>query len=450
MATQFDINFPEAFKPVVSTRKRYKVLWGGRGAGRSWNIARSYLLMGAGLLPGIASPPLRFLCARELQNSIADSVHRLLADQITNLGLNSYYEVQRDRILGFNGTGFSFEGIKNNVNKIKSYEGIDYCWVEEGNKVSKNSWGILIPTIRKEGSEIWISFNPELEEDYTYQEFVKHANPDMMMVIKMTWRDNPWFPQTLKEELEKDKARDYDRYLNIWEGHCIQMLEGAVYAKELRKAAEQGRICKVPWDHETPVDVFWDLGRADQTAMWFVQRVAMQYRILAYYSNSFEDIPHYLNECRRRGYVYGTMWLPHDAKAKRLGTKRTIQEQISQFGYTTRIVPNVSRVDGINAARTVFPNCWFDEVECEEGINALRHYRYKVIDNQVSNEPLHDWASDGSDAFRYFAVACQSPREKSKVGERLAAAAQAVLAKRAERVSESSRMLGSGRHGWMR
>lgn len=420
--------------------KRYKVLWGGRAAGRSWGVARALLLIGL-------ERPLRVLCARELQNSIADSVHKVLSDQIGLLGLESSYEIQRDKIIGPNGTSFSFEGIKNNVNRIKSYEGIDICWVEEAVKVSRASWGVLIPTIRKIGSEIWITFNPELETDYTYRRFVREAD-DSMVVVKMTYRDNPWFNETaLKDEMERDKARDPDYYLNVWEGHCVQQLEGAIYARELRRAQAEGRICEVPWEREWPVDTFWDLGRADQTAIWFAQKVAMQYRVLDYYSASQFDITHFIKVLQTREYNYGLHHLPHDAFAKKLGSKRTIEEIIRQsYPGMTRRVPKLSIVDGINAARIVFPNCWFDETKCEEGLNSLRHYRYRVVDGQLSNEPLHDWASDGADAFRYLAISIKGPRSEASVPD-------FNQARFADRVSLATREIGrlaNSGLGWLR
>lgn len=439
-------DFPQAFK-ILFEPKRYKVLYGGRGGGRSWSCARALLLFGL-------DKPIRVLCARELQNSISESVHQLLSDQITALGLDSYYKVQRDRILGTNGTSFVFEGIRNNVNKIRSFEGIDYCWVEEANKVSANSWEVLIPTIRKEGSEIWISFNPELEEDYTYKRFVKNADDELMSVVKTTWRDNQFFPEILKKERDALKALNYDSYLNVWEGHCLTVLEGAVYAKELRRTLEEGRITKVPWDRSWPVDTYWDLGRADATAIWFVQRVAMQYRVLAYYQARLEDITHYLKELQRRAYNYGTMWLPHDAKAKQLGTKRSIEEVVRQSGYRVQIVPRLSVVDGINAVRMVFPGCWFDEAGCEDGLFALRHYRYKIDSaGSFSKEPLHDEASDGSDAFRMFAVASHERKLNDRaigVMERLKGLTTAALKQRESEVELefSGRRFSGG--GWMR
>lgn len=405
--------FPDKLR-CLFTPARTKVLWGGRGAGRSWGVARALLLLGA-------QKQIRVLCVRELQNSISESVHKLLSDQIVALGLENMYEVQVARIIGKTGTTFSFEGIKNNTSKIKSYEGIDICWVEEAIKVSRNSWGILIPTIRKPDSEIWMTFNPELETDYTYQRFVvKPATGSI--VVKMTWRDNPWFPDVLQIEMDDLRERDYDAYLNIWEGHPLQMLEGVVYAKQLRRAMEEDRITRVPWERNLPVDTFWDLGRADSTAIWFAQRVAMQYRVLAYFEDQGEDITHYLRECQAREYVYGTMYLPHDAKAKTLGTKKSVLEIVRNAYPDTRLVKKLSISDGINAARMIFPACWFDQEKCADGLDKLRRYKYKVshVDgatNKViySDEPVHDENSHGADAFRYLGVAIKAPRGRSMV-----------------------------------
>lgn len=398
---EINAEFPEKLHCLFAPR-RYKVLYGGRGAGRSWGVARALLIQGT-------SEPLRILCCRELQNSIAESVHKLLSDQIEALGLGHFYEIQVAKIIGRNGTTFSFEGIKNNSKKIKSYEGIDRCWVEEANNVSKASWGILIPTVRKENSEIWLTFNPELETDYTYQYFVRNPSKDTI-VVKMNWRDNPFFPEVLREEKDKLKKLDEDSYLNIWEGNPLQMLEGVVFAKQLRRAQEDSRICHVPWHTETPVDTFWDLGRADMTTIWFVQRVAMQYRILAYFEDSGEDILYYLRECQNREYLYGTMYLPHDAKAKRMGQKHTIEQTVRKHGFKVTIVPRISqKVNAINAARLIFNQCYFDEDGCVDGLARLRRYKYKVVEGQFSQEPLHDENSHAADGFMTFAQAIKVP-----------------------------------------
>lgn len=181
---------------------RYKVLYGGRGGAKSWGIARALLIKGA-------SQPLRVLCAREYQKSIVDSVHQLLREQISDLGLSSVYRVMESSIVGPNGTQFFFAGLHHNVGNIKSMESVDVAWVEEAQTVSKSSWEVLIPTIRKEGSEIWVSFNPELDTDDTYKRFVLNPPPGAA-VVKTSWRDNPWFSDVLKDEAEFLRLRDPD------------------------------------------------------------------------------------------------------------------------------------------------------------------------------------------------------------------------------------------------
>lgn len=398
------LEFPEAleclFKPA-----RYKTLYGGRGGAKSWGIARALLLQGT-------TKPLRVLCAREMQTSITQSVHKLLKDQIAAMGLSGFYEVQNYVIKGMNGTEFTFHGLKHNIANIKSIEGVDVCWIEEAQTVSKSSWDTLIPTIRKDGSEIWISFNPSLEADETYQRFVV-SPPTGAVVQKINWADNPWFPDVLRQEMEDLKAKDYDAYLNVWEGHCKQTLDGAIYANEVRAATTAGRFTKVPYDPSKPVHTYWDLGRADKTAIWFVQMVGFEFRVIDYYENQGQALGHYLKELQSRPYVYGDCWLPHDANNELLASEQTIAQQCRAFGFKVRVTPKTSVVNGINAARTVFATCWFDSEKCADGLQAIRNYRYEVDPDtqQYSTNPLHDWASHGADAFRYFAV---SLKEEAK------------------------------------
>ena len=412
-------------------------MYGGRGAGRSWGAGRALPLLMVKRWQEQAIPT-RVLCARELQKSIAESVHRLLTDQILELGLQDFFEIEVNRIKGPGGGYIVFEGIKNNISKIKSYEGLHYCWVEEANKVSAKSWEDLIPTVRRDDSEIWITFNPELSTDYTFKRFVadppgklikrsvlaSSGNPIIetteAFVVKMTWRDNPWFPEVLRKEMLDLRSRDEDAWLNVWEGNCRQALQGAVFAKELRDSLANGRITSVPWDRETPVDTFWDLGRRDMTAIWFGQRVGMQWRVLEYFEDSQEDIHYYLRYLQNRSYVYGTHYLPHDAKNKLLGVKRSIEQIVRAVYPSVHIVQRTGKkVNAINAARIIFPNCWFDEKLCAEGIERLRHYRYNIVDGQFSEEPLHDENSNGADAFMTLAQAIKAPRGSKSIAGKL-------------------------------
>ena len=395
--------FPEKLR-ILFTPARYKILYGGRDGAKSWGAARALLIQAA-------ASPLRILCAREFQNSITESVHHLLQAQIAALGLEPFYEVQNGVIRGANGSEFLFAGLRNNISRIKSFEGIDRVWVEEAQTVSKSSWDTLIPTIRKDGSEIWVTYNPELETDDTHQRFVINP-PQDAVVVKVNWSDNPWFPETLLREKEELKARDPDGYQNIWEGHCRVALEGAVYAKELRRAQEEGRIGCVPYDAEKPVHTFFDLGWADNTSIWFAQTVGAELRLIDYYSNAQMPIQHYLTVLQDKGYVYGTDWLPHDAKARTLATGRSVEEIMLAAGRRVRIVPNLSMTDGINAARTVFNRCYFDETKCGEGLQSLRRYRFDVDTDtrQLSGRPLHDFHSHAADAFRYFAISVEEDK----------------------------------------
>lgn len=352
-----------------------------------------------------AQKTLRVLCAREFQNSIADSVHKLLSDQIEALGLSAFYEIQGQKIVGRNGTEFRFFGIRRNFAEIKSYEGIDICWVEEAVAVSKVSWDALIPTIRKDDSEIWVSFNPEFESDDTYQRFVLKP-PSNGISVKMTWRDNPWFSATMRQEMETLKERDYDSYLTVWEGNCRNTMDGAVYAAELRTASAQQRITNLPYERGRPVHTFWDLGRADSTSIWFAQMLEGRFHIIDFYEAWGHDISHYLHVLQAKEYVYGTHFLPHDAKSNWLGSTRTIEEQVRGPNRSVRVIPRTRVADGINAARSIFPQCWFDEAKCSDGLQHLRRYCYDVDPHSGlrSREPRHDEHSHAADAFRYLAL----------------------------------------------
>ena len=222
---QFPYKLSCLFEPKEA---RYRVLYGGRGGAKSWGVARALLIKGA-------KNPTRVLCAREFMTSMKDSVHKLLSDQIIEMGLESFYEVTQATIRGLNGTEFAFVGLKNNIANVKSFEGIDVCWVEEAQTVSKTSWNVLIPTIRKEKSEIWITFNPELESDETYQRFIV-SPPENSVVQRINWNDNPWFPETLRMEKDALKSRDLSAYNNVWEGLCRLTVDGAIFANEMNMA----------------------------------------------------------------------------------------------------------------------------------------------------------------------------------------------------------------------
>lgn len=396
--------FPEKLECLFQPA-RYKVLYGGRGGSKSWGVARALLILGA-------QKKLRIACGREIQKSIADSVHHLLKEQIEELGLQSSYRVFETYIEGVNGTLFTFHGLKTNVVSLKSIEGIDIFWAEEAQTISKTSWDTLIPTIRKEGSEIWISFNPELDTDETYRRFVLNP-PTGAMVVPVNYKDNPWFGPVLEQERLDCLARSEDDHDHIWGGQTRKTLEGAIFANEMREAYASNRVMRVPYDMAHPVQTVWDLGRADMTAIWFVQMIGLEFRIIDYYQNRGFALPHYIKTLKEKPYSYGTFWLPHDARNEQLVAERTIEQQVQTAfpGSTVNIVEKTSVVHRIDAARTIFNRCVFDADATAAGLNVLGRWKYKVDPDtkQWSKEPEHDDNSHGGDAFTYMAVAVTVP-----------------------------------------
>jgi len=219
------LNLPKAFAPIMLSDKRYQVAYGGRGSSKSWSFAAKAIILAV-------KQPTRFLCAREYQNSISDSVHRLLVDTIDRYKLKRFFKITHNSIKCANGSEFIFKGIKKNINEIKSMEGIDVCWVTEAAKVSATSWDILIPTIRKEGSQIWLDFNPDLKDDETFMRFVKNPHP-LSIVVKIDYYDNPFLPETLLQEALYCKENNPDKYNWVWGGNCREMSEASVFGDKV-------------------------------------------------------------------------------------------------------------------------------------------------------------------------------------------------------------------------
>lgn len=389
--------FPEKLQFLFHPM-RYKVAYGGRGSAKSWSFARALLILAA-------AKPLRILCTREVQKSIKDSVHKLLSDQIEALGLSGFYEILETAIRGQNGSEFAFCGLaQHTVHTIKSFEGVDVCWVEEAQAVCKRSWDILLPTIRKEGSEIWVTYNPELETDVTHQLFVVHQ-PENAVVVKMNYTDNPWFSQVLEDERQRCLLTDPKGYENIWEGKCKPAVNGAIYYDEVAAAETEKRICNVPYDPMLKVHVVFDLGWNDAMSIILVQRNASELRVIEYIEDSHKTLDHYSALLKERRYNWGLVWLPHDGRNKNIQTGKSAQDIMTALGWDVRITPNVSIEEGIRTTRMTFGRFYFDKTKTERLIQCAKRYRRSI--NQQTNEPgapLHDEWSHGADCLRYTAV----------------------------------------------
>nr|QRW43309.1 MAG: terminase large subunit [Caudoviricetes sp.] len=390
---------------------RYKFIRGGRGSGKSWGVARALLIQGA-------QSPQRILCTREVQKSIKQSVHQLLSDQIKALGLESFYRVLENEIRGKNGTAFHFNGLSDmTADSIKSFEGCTRVWMEEAHTITKRSLTILVPTIRAEGSEIWATYNPELETDEIHQMAVITPPPGTVSV-EMNYSDNPWFPAVLEAERLHAKATMQEAdYAHIWEGRCKPAVEGAIYFNEVAQAEQAGRLARVPYDAMLKAHAVWDFGFADSIAIIISQRSASEIRIIDYIEDNQRPLPDYVSQLHDRAYNWGRDYLPHDGFAKRHQTGRTDQEVLESLGRKVERTPNTEVEAGIRQARIVFPRIWFN-LESEgvrRLVECLKRYRRNVSNKTGEpGNPLHDEYSHGADAFRYLClVADQLPNTGS-------------------------------------
>ena len=394
-----DANFPEKlgflFQPA-----RYKVVYGGRGGGRSWGFSRAILLKGV-------QRKLRVLCTREIQRSIKDSVHKVLGDQIQLLGLGKKYEVLDQEIRGTNGTEIMFSGLATHtVESIKSYEGVDIVWIEEAQTITKRSWDILIPTIRKEGSEIWVSFNPELETDPTYERFVKNPPPNAV-VVKMNYKDNPWFNEVLEAERLYCKEHDPKAYPNIWEGECKPAVEGAIFFDEVQAMEREGRIRKVPYDPMLKAHVVVDLGFNDAMSISVVQKLTSEIRIPLYIEDSHRTLASYSAELKERQWNWGKVWLPFsDGFSKDFKTGKGADQIMRALGWNVAKkfeVGNVGVEEGIKATRMAFPRFYVDETNCARLVECWKRYRRHINKQTMeAGAPLHDEFCHGGDNTRYI------------------------------------------------
>lgn len=412
-----NVEFPEKLAPLFEPH-RFKSIRGGRDGSKSWSVARALLLYGAASEEFI-------VCARETMNTIADSVHRLLEEQIDLLKL-PYYEVEKAKIRHRRtGTEFVFKGLKHNPDAIKSLEGATKFWAEEAHGISYESWSKAIPTIRRPGSEIWLTWNPQLEDDETWQRFVVNPPPDCVD-IQMNYLDNPWASEALRAEREVMQTSNPAEYEHIWLGKPRSQMVGAIYEHEMRQAEESGRIARVPYDRNLKVDTAWDIGWGDTTAIWMFQAAPFAWHFIDYVEGNQKDIAQWVHILQSRNYVWGKDYLPWDAASKMF--RAELVATLKRLGRNAVILDRGDRIAGINAVRGILPRCWFDRERCAEGLKALKHYRYGEIERlgTTTREPIHDWASHPADAFRSFAVGVRNevkrpPKEQQRRREPLSA-----------------------------
>jgi phage terminase large subunit len=404
------IKTARVFLPLLEPA-RYKGAYGGRGSGKSHFFGEMLVeecLREHGMLA---------VCIREVQITLAQSSKRLIESKIAALGVGEQFRVYDDKIQTPGDGIIIFQGMKDHTaESIKSLEGFKVAWIEEAQALSARSLALLRPTIRAAGSEIWASWNPRRKSD-AIDEFLRQKKPDNAIVVKANWRDNPWFPQELEDERRLDKELYPDRYEHVWEGEYAKAFEGAYFAKGLTEARTQGRIGNVGADPLLPLRAFFDIGgagaKADAMAIWIVQFVGREIRVLDYIEGVGQVLAHYVGELRRRGYQDATCFLPHDGVNRNPISGKRYADHLSDAGFDVSVVPNQGPGAAsmrVEAVRRVLPRCWFNEATTEAGRDALGYYHERKDESRnVGLGPEHDWSSNAADAFGLMALSYEEP-----------------------------------------
>jgi phage terminase large subunit len=404
---------------------------GGRGGAKSHFCAEQLVLR-------CFREPTRAACIREVQNTIRESVRQLLIDKIQKLGLGEFFTPVENEIRGKNGSLIIFRGMQSyNAESIKSLEGYDIAWVEEAQSLSDVSLRMLRPTIRKEGSELWFSWNPRHDTDAVDKFLRGTSKPPEAVVIEVNWNDNPWFPEVLKREKDQDYANDPEMAEHVWGGGYEIVSEGSYYARLLIDADREGRIGSFPHNPKAPVKTAWDLGVDDYTSVWFLQDDGFHATAIDYYEVSGDGADEILAACmpevfippphdekwigwsakksleemgRERPFTYAKHYLPHDIKVREWGAGARSRVQTIVSMGVKNVVQGAATdpADRIQAVRRILPIVRFNNTSrVEVGLKRLRRYRRKFNDAlQTYTKPEHDENSHGADAFGEYAINC--------------------------------------------
>ncbi len=371
---------------------RYISVRGGRGSGKTKNFARALVLRST-------VEKLRVLCTREVQLSIRESVYATIVNEIRELGLESQFEILSNEIRSKKGGSFIFRGLASEtIDSIKSLADIDIAWIEEAQAVSRKSFEMLFPTIRANGSQIWMSWNPVLETDAIYEMVVKEGLP-MCANLFVNFDQNPWFPEVLRLEEQHMKGRDPIKHRHIWLGEPLPAVEGAIYFQEIVSMEQSGRIRPMTFDPNLQIYLVFDLGFNDAMTCTVVQRTKDDIRLLDYLENNRVALAWFNDELRLKNYETGIVVLPHDGRHKSLQTGLSPQEIMQMYGWAVEIVDNIGVENGIRITRELMAQMYIDSARCAALIEHLKRYA-----RNKHGHPIHDEHSHGADSVRYVGV----------------------------------------------
>lgn len=426
MARTLVIETAEVFEPLLKPA-RYKGAWGGRGSGKS-HFFGGLMIEDSLAEPGITGEGLRSVCIREVQKDLSQSSKLLLEDKLASFGLGEAdgFKVFKDVIQTPKDGIIIFKGMQDyTAESVKSLENFKRAWWEEAHTASKKSLMLLRPTIRSEGSELWFSWNARLKSDPVDQMLRGEERPTGAVIVEANWRDNPWFTRELEQERLDSMRMEPDQYGHIWEGEYLTIAAGAYFAKCLTEAKASDRIGSVPADPLMGYRVFCDIGgtgaKADAFAMWIMQWVGREIRVLDYYEAQGQPLATHLAWLRSRGYTTdkASIWLPHDGETHDRVHDVSFESAIKQAGYDVTVIPNQGKGAAkarIEAARRLFPAMWFNDKTTEAGRAALGWYHEKRDEDRgIGLGPEHDWASHGADAFGLACVAYEAPNKKTSM-----------------------------------
>ena len=413
---------PAKLAPVFSGTADVRGAHGGRGSAKTRTFAkmtavRAYAWAKAGD-EGI------ILCGRQFMNSLADSsLEEVKAAIEDEPWLKPHFEIGEKYVRTACGRiSYSFAGLDRNIDSIKSKARIKLAWVDEAEPVTEEAWIKLIPTLREEDSELWVTWNPERKKSATNKRFRNSGDP-RSKIVEMNWRDNPWFPEILDRARLKDKAERPDSYEHIWEGAYVSVAEGAYYASALTQARAENRVGKVAADPLMTIRAVWDIGgtgaKADATAIWIVQFIGREIRLLDYYEAVGQPLAAHVNWLRDTGYSKALCVLPHDGAAHEKIHDATYEGALRAAGFDVRVIPNQgagAAMMRVEAARRLFPQMYFDAEKCAGGIEAVGWYHEKRDPKrEMGLGPEHDWSSHGADAFGLVAVSYEPPTQARKI-----------------------------------
>lgn len=420
--TKATIKLPPKLIPVFQGEADVRGAYGGRGSGKTRSFAKMTAVRG--YMWSMAGREGIILCARQFMNSLSDSsLEEIKAAIRSEPWLNAHYEIGEKYVRTKCGrVSYTFSGLDRNIDSIKSKARILLCWVDEAEPVTEEAWTKLIPTLREEDSELWVTWNPERKNSATHKRFRENRDP-RFKVVEINWRDNPRFPDKLERDRQRDKRERPEQYEHIWEGGFKAVLEGAYYAASLTEAKQQGRIGRVAADPLMTIRLFVDIGgtgaKADAFTIWVAQFIGKEIRVLDYYEAVGQPLASHLAWMRSRGYEPGKaqVWLPHDGATQDKVFSVSYESALEQAGYRVTVIPNQGKGAAsarIEAARRLFPRIWFNEDTTEAGRDALGAYHEKRDQTRnIGLGPEHDWASHGSDAFGLMCVAYEEPDTSS-------------------------------------